>query len=56
MKPNPQETAGLVTFSEEIVNGKTAFFLCGIDVSVVSDTYVYLNRLQNLGSTSKSKD
>ena len=29
MRPNPQETADLVTFTEEILNGKL-YFLCGI--------------------------
>ena len=27
MWPNPQETAGLVIFTEEILNGKTSFFV-----------------------------
>ena len=29
MWPNPQETADLVTFTEEILNGKL-YFLCGV--------------------------
>ena len=29
MRPNPQETADLVTFTEEIRNGKL-HFLCGV--------------------------
>ena len=29
MRPNPQETADLVTFTEEIFNGKL-HFLCGV--------------------------
>ena len=33
MRPNPQKTADLVTFTEEILNGKL-YFLC----SVYSDT------------------
>ena len=28
MWPNPQETADLVTFTEEILNGKLYFLLC----------------------------
>ena len=27
MQPNPQETADLVTFTEEILNGKLNFFV-----------------------------
>ena len=29
MRPNPQETADLVTFTEEIINGKL-HFLCSV--------------------------
>ena len=33
MRPNPQETANLVTFAEEILNGKL-HFLCSANNSV----------------------
>ena len=33
MWPDPQETADLVTFPEEIVNGKPHFF-CSVTVSI----------------------
>ena len=33
MWPNPQETAGLVTFTEEILNGKL-HFLCSVSASM----------------------
>ena len=38
MLPNPEETAGLVTFAEEILNGKL-YFLC----SVTSEDSQHLN-------------
>ena len=32
MRPNPQETAGLITFTEEILNGKL-HFLCNVTIA-----------------------
>ena len=37
MWPNPQETADLVTFSEEILTGKL-HFLCSVDISKTTKT------------------
>ena len=33
MQPNPQETADLITFTEEILNGKL-YFLCNVNDEV----------------------
>ena len=33
MRPNPRETADLVTFSEEILNEN--FIFCAVDISLV---------------------
>ena len=38
MWPNPQETAGLVTFTGEILNGKIDF-LCSVGKSQVLNVY-----------------
>ena len=35
MSPNPQETADLVTFTEEIRNGKL-HFLCGVLITTLT--------------------
>ena len=37
MSPNPQETADLVTFTEEILNGKLRFF-CAVSCNLQSRT------------------
>ena len=44
MWPNPQETAGLVTFTAEILNGKL-HFLCSEEYGVASSAQlsVYIN-------------
>ena len=34
MRPNPQDTADLVTFTEEIVNGKLRF-LCMVPIKLI---------------------
>ena len=39
MRSNPQETADLVTFSEEILNGKL-HFLCSVSKSSVSREFI----------------
>ena len=49
MWPNPQETADLVTFTEEIVNGKLQF-LCSA-VTITSPSFLYSS---TLGSRSNS--
>ena len=36
MRPNPQETADLVTFTEDIVNGKL-HFLCSVKKNVLDE-------------------
>ena len=48
MSPNPQETANLVTFTEEILNGKFPF-LCSIYniISVNDETNKILSRDSN---------
>ena len=47
MWPNPQETADLVTFTEEIVNGKL-YFLCSVFFIAASDwTQIFAMKLQN---------
>ena len=40
MWPNPQETAALVTFTEEILNGN--FFLYAVDTPNSTDMYFRL--------------
>ena len=35
MRPNPQESADLVTFTEEILNGKL-HFLCSVEYNTVT--------------------
>ena len=52
MWPNPQETADLVTFTEEILNGKL-YLLCS--VSCKANAYRMLNLSLNY-SVSVSKD
>ena len=42
MWPNPQETEDLITFTEEILNGKL-HFLCS-ELLVFGETYVYVGR------------
>ena len=41
MWSNPQETAGLVTFTEEILNGKL-HFLCSVVLSMQEELASYL--------------
>ena len=47
MSPNPQETADLVTFTEEILNGKH-FFFCSVITfkhilkSIISESFKYI--------------
>ena len=41
MWPNPQEIADLVTFTEEIVNGKLHFLYSAMILSVLSDKLTY---------------
>ena len=42
MCPNPQETADLVTFTEEILNGKLHFFVQSLVIkSLINLTKVY---------------
>ena len=38
MRPNPQETADLVTFTEEILNGKLNFLSSDACETVVKDS------------------
>ena len=41
MWPNPQEIADLVTFTEEIVNGKIHFLYSAMTLSILSDKLTY---------------
>ena len=44
MRPNPQETADLVTFTEQILNGKLHFLCSAIDGKLFSS----MNKLQEI--------
>ena len=43
MWSNPQETADLVTFTEEVLNGKL-HFLCSVGLEMPPGDYGYWNR------------
>ena len=45
MWPNPQDTANLVTFTEEILNGKF-HFLCGVKVVRTFEADINLRRMK----------
>ena len=53
MWENPQETADLVTFTEEILNGKFHFFALGIrhrvyQLDLNSDQFYYVSLSKNI--------
>ena len=50
MWPNPQKTAGLVTFTEEILNGKL-HFLCG-EFGMSLEIFVFFFSLKSPGKAS----
>ena len=43
MRPNPQETADLLTFTEEVLNGKL-HFLCSVVSVILEILYLLLSR------------
>ena len=55
MSPNPQETADLVTFTEEILNGKLYFFAQSFLASVdpMGDTAHIRNNIRKLEKKSE---
>ena len=46
MWPNPQETADLVTCTEEILNGKL-HFLCSVNINNLACKTIFCNNVEN---------
>ena len=46
MWSNPQETADLVTFTEEIINGKTSFLCSAFSVFCTFQAFIFISPTQ----------